>query len=43
MGRKAGLDDVERRKMLPCRDWNLGRLANSQSQYRLSYPDFSFQ
>jgi hypothetical protein len=38
---KAGLDAVEKRKILHCRESNAGRPARSPSLYRLSYPDSS--
>jgi hypothetical protein len=43
---RAGVDDVERRQILPV--WrlelrSLGRPARSQSLYRLSYPGTRFQ
>jgi hypothetical protein len=39
VGPRAGLDAVEKRKILPCREQNPGRPSCSSSLYRLSYPD----
>jgi hypothetical protein len=39
---RARLGDIEKRKILPCRDSNLGRPARSLSLYRLSYPDWNW-
>jgi hypothetical protein len=36
---RAGLDAVEKRKILPRRELNPGRSARSSSLYRPSYPD----
>jgi hypothetical protein len=41
LGPKTGMEDVERRKILPIpwlELWSLGRPARNQSLYRLSYP-----
>jgi hypothetical protein len=40
LGPKSSLDAVKKRKILPCRESNPGRLALSPSRYRMSYPDF---
>jgi hypothetical protein len=40
MGPRTGLDDVEKRKILPLQGlelWTIGHSARSQSLYRLSY------
>jgi hypothetical protein len=39
MGVRAGVDEVEKRKILHCRESNPDRPAYSPSLYRLSYPD----
>jgi hypothetical protein len=39
MGPRVGLDAVEKRKILQCRESNPGHPACSPSLYRLSYPD----
>jgi hypothetical protein len=42
VGPVAGLDDVEKRNILPCRESNSGSLDHSPSLNRLSYPDSYF-
>jgi hypothetical protein len=39
VGPRVGLDAVENRKILHCREANPGHPARSPSLYRLSYPD----
>jgi hypothetical protein len=39
LGPRAGLDAVEKRKILHCRESNPGCPTDSPSLYRLSYPD----
>jgi hypothetical protein len=39
VGPRDGLDAVEERKILPCRESNPGRPARSPSLYRLNHPD----
>jgi hypothetical protein len=39
VGPRAGLDDVERRKILHSQEWNPGSLVRSLLLHRLSYPD----
>jgi hypothetical protein len=46
MGPSAGLDDVEKRKFLTLREFELrplGRPARSQSLYRLGYPGVYYE
>jgi hypothetical protein len=42
VGPRVGLDDVEKRKIVHCRESNPGRPARSPSLYRLSYPHTLF-
>jgi hypothetical protein len=41
VGHRVGLDAVETRQILPCRESNSGRPARSPSLYRLMYPVYS--
>jgi hypothetical protein len=43
VGPRAGLDVMEKRKILPCRDANPGSPVRSLSLYQLSYSDSYFR